>query len=175
MWRRGLQRPLPRHALASALAALLEFGNDEGVADEEDIVQEAFWHFFFGVRNGKFSELNDGDDVWQVLVMLARRRAVEAVRYENAARRCAPKVAPPCETTDPVSNVSQILPPERTAEIRDELAFRLRGFGGARLRRIVYMKMLGYTHVEIAERFGCAVRTIERKMALIRRIWLDSN
>ena len=37
------------------------------------------------------------------------------------------------------------------------------------------MKMEGYTHEEIADRLGCSLRSVGRKVELIRRTWLDEG
>lgn len=42
----------------------------------------------------------------------------------------------------------------------------------ATLRGIVSLKLHGFTNEEIAEKLGCATRTIERKLNLIRRLWI---
>ena len=42
----------------------------------------------------------------------------------------------------------------------------------ATLRGIVSLKLDGFTNQEIAKQLGCATRTIERKLNLIRRLWL---
>lgn len=42
----------------------------------------------------------------------------------------------------------------------------------ATLRGIVSLKMQGFTNEEIAEKLGCATRTVERKLNLIRRLWI---
>ena len=39
------------------------------------------------------------------------------------------------------------------------------------LRAFAVAKMEGYTNSEIARRFGCSVRTIERRLRLIRKKW----
>ncbi|MCO8121442.1 sigma-70 family RNA polymerase sigma factor [Stieleria sp. TO1_6] len=42
----------------------------------------------------------------------------------------------------------------------------------ATLRGIVSLKLQGFTNEEIAEKLGCATRTVERKLNLIRRLWI---
>ena len=39
------------------------------------------------------------------------------------------------------------------------------------LRQIAVWKMEGYENDEIARRLGCGVRTVERKLGVIRAIW----
>lgn len=55
----------------------------------------------------------------------------------------------------------------------DELIARfLEQLSEATLRGIVTLKMHGFTNEEIAEKLGCATRTVERKLNLIRRLWV---
>jgi DNA-directed RNA polymerase specialized sigma24 family protein len=48
---------------------------------------------------------------------------------------------------------------------------RLKQLKSSELQEIVVLKMQGYTNAEIAEQQGCVIRTIERKLKLIRTIW----
>jgi DNA-directed RNA polymerase specialized sigma24 family protein len=38
-------------------------------------------------------------------------------------------------------------------------------------RQIALLRLEGYTNAEIAARLSCALRTVERRLELIRRIW----
>lgn len=40
-----------------------------------------------------------------------------------------------------------------------------------RLKRVALAKLEGLTDAEIAERIGCSVRTIERELVLVRKLW----
>ncbi|WP_149498862.1 ECF-type sigma factor [Roseiconus lacunae] len=55
----------------------------------------------------------------------------------------------------------------------DELVERfLEALSEATLRGIVSLKLQGFTNEEIASKLGCATRTVERKLNLIRRLWI---
>src|SRR5262245_7347192 len=56
-------------------------------ADEEDIVAEVFADFLRGVKEQRFNRLHDRNDLWQILTMLAERKAIGQIRRENAAKR----------------------------------------------------------------------------------------
>ena len=43
--------------------------------------------------------------------------------------------------------------------------------GDDQLRQIALERMEGYTADEIAERIGCARRTVARRLELIRQLW----
>jgi DNA-directed RNA polymerase specialized sigma24 family protein len=40
------------------------------------------------------------------------------------------------------------------------------------LRRVALLKLEGYTNAEIAKQLACAVSSIERKLARIRKAWM---
>jgi DNA-directed RNA polymerase specialized sigma24 family protein len=40
------------------------------------------------------------------------------------------------------------------------------------LREVARLRMGGYTNEEVADRLGCSLRTVARKVELIRRSWL---
>ena len=40
------------------------------------------------------------------------------------------------------------------------------------VRRVALLRMEGYSNDQIAERLGCGLRSVERKLARIRKRWL---
>jgi RNA polymerase sigma factor (sigma-70 family) len=61
---------------------------------------------------------------------------------------------------------------EEQAASKEAIAMFLEQLSEATLRGIVSLKLHGFTNEEIAEQLGCATRTIERKLNLIRRLWI---
>jgi len=57
------------------------------MVDEEDIALSAFNSFFRGATEGRFQQLNNSEDLWQVLAMLAERKAIKTFRRERAEKR----------------------------------------------------------------------------------------
>ena len=43
--------------------------------------------------------------------------------------------------------------------------------GDEQLKRIAVWRMEGHTKAEIAQRLGCVVETVERRLRLIRSLW----
>nr|MCU0979177.1 ECF-type sigma factor [Pirellulaceae bacterium] len=41
----------------------------------------------------------------------------------------------------------------------------------ADLRTLAVAKLEGYANAEVAERLGCSMRTVERRLRLIRDLW----
>src|SRR6516164_3401460 len=62
-------------------------GNRPRSADEEDIALSAFKSFCQGAEQGRFPKLADRHDLWQILVMIAARKAANLLRHERAAKR----------------------------------------------------------------------------------------
>src|SRR5262245_49553934 len=56
-------------------------------ADEEDLANSAFAGCFRGIKADRFPRMNDRDDLWQVLVVLTERKAIDFRRHEMAAKR----------------------------------------------------------------------------------------
>jgi DNA-directed RNA polymerase specialized sigma24 family protein len=63
--------------------------------------------------------------------------------------------------------------PEFAAMVAEEYRRLLDGLGDEALRQVAIWRMEGYTNDEVAERLGCARRTVARRLDLIRKIWLD--
>lgn len=142
--------------------------NPRGPDGPEDVALSAFDSFCRGVAEGRFPRLNDRHDLWQVLVMLTARKAVNAVRRENAAKRgkAADGEAPSLE---------QVVGPEPTpsfaAGVAEECRRLLDLLGDPDQRAIALWKLEGYTNPEIARKLGRSLATVERKLGLIRRAW----
>jgi DNA-directed RNA polymerase specialized sigma24 family protein len=143
------------------------------VVDEEDVVINAFDSFCRGAELGKFPKLDDSTDLWRVLVTITERKAINQVKYVSRKKR-----APAGQTVTFVDahHVQEMSPSPwfcaRVAELYAELIGDLRD---DTLRDIAVWKMEGYSNDEIAAKLEISLRSVERKLALIRRQWLEWN
>src|SRR5262245_33621790 len=80
LWQRYFHRLM-------ALARTRVRSGQRRAGDEEDVALSAFDSFFRGVEKGRFPQLNDKDDLWQILALLTERKAVNQFRRERAAKR----------------------------------------------------------------------------------------
>ena len=55
--------------------------------------------------------------------------------------------------------------------VAEEYRLRLEQLDDTALQAIAIAKMQGYANRDIAEQLSCSVRTIERRLELIRRKW----
>ncbi len=152
-----------------------------GAADEEDVALNAFDSFYDGMAQGRFPDLADRDDLWRVLVVIAARKASDQNRRElrqkrggGRVRREADLVAGPEPEEAVLAQIVGAEPsPEFAAIVADECARRLRRLPDASLRQVALLKMEGYRNEEIAAHLGCGLRTITRRLELIRKAWTD--
>jgi DNA-directed RNA polymerase specialized sigma24 family protein len=63
--------------------------------------------------------------------------------------------------------------PEFEAQAAEECQRLLDRLGDARLEAVAHWRLEGHTVKEIAARFGCSPRTVERKLLLIQGLWAE--
>lgn len=158
-------------------------GARRAVADEEDVALSAFKSLWMGVQEGRFPKLTNRDSLWSLLVAITAHKSVDLIRRENRQKRGG--TGGPCSTTGddcgakstPLSGVIEPQAnPEFAALIGDQFEALVKKLDCAEdpdLLPVAIAKMLGDSTPEIAARLGCVRRTVERKLALIRRIWED--
>jgi DNA-directed RNA polymerase specialized sigma24 family protein len=137
--------------------------------DEEDVALSAFNSFFSAARRGKFPRLIDRDDLWQILVMLTHRKAVNLLNRENRDKAGGKLVR--WSLDDFSWLIHQRPDPAFAAELTEEYRKLLDRLDDPLLRDIAIWKMEGHTNAEIADRLGLAVVSVERKLRRIRAIW----
>lgn len=138
-----------------------------GAADEEDIALSALKTLCDGVAHGQFPDLDSRDDLWRVLYTITLRKVLAQKAHEKAKRRDAGRIV----DADIEAIEDHEPTPEFAAMLVDELIFRLNVLRDDSLRLVAKLILEGWSNHEIAERFDCHVRTIERKRDLIRRSW----
>jgi DNA-directed RNA polymerase specialized sigma24 family protein len=176
LWRRYFER-LVRLAQARLKAA------PRGAADEEDIALSAFDSFCRGAVRGQFPRLDDRTDLWRLLVTITARKAVDHLERERSLRRGGGRVIGEAaiDLADPEAGrwLEQVVGREPTpsfvAQVVDECRHPLESLGDEDLRTVALLRMEGYTNDQIAERLGCGLRSVERKLARIRARWLSEG
>jgi DNA-directed RNA polymerase specialized sigma24 family protein len=154
-----------------------------GAADEEDVALSAFDSFCRGAEDGRFPRLNDRDDLWQLLVVLAARKAGHLVRHERRQKRGGGRVrneaalagTAPSEEAPLNQVVGREPTPEFAAQVVEECRRLLDSLADAELRSVALWKMEGYTNEEIAGKLGRELRTVERRLRLIRKLWSQED
>jgi DNA-directed RNA polymerase specialized sigma24 family protein len=148
------------------------------VADEEDVALSAIHCLCRGAAAGRFPQLADRDNLWRLLATIAAQKAVDLQRRETREKRGGGgahgevDLAAGGAEADVVAQVVGREPsPEFAAQLDEEYRRQLDRLEDDGLRQIAVWKMEGYDNDEIARRVGCGVRTVERKLGVIRAIW----
>jgi DNA-directed RNA polymerase specialized sigma24 family protein len=56
------------------------------VKDEEDVALSAIGSVVEGIGQGRFPRLDDRDDLWRILVAIARRKVIDELRRQGRAK-----------------------------------------------------------------------------------------
>ena len=145
-----------------------------GLADEEDVVLSAFESFYRGVERGRFPDLQDRNDLWQLLFILTVRKAINLVKHERRRSRGGGRLVSLTDLEE--QRLEEMLStepsPELAAQMADECRQLLGRLGDDTLRSVALWKLEGQTNREIAAKLGCVEQTVERKLRSIRNLWL---
>jgi len=148
-------------------------GLPRGAVDEEDIALSAFHSFYQAVGRQRYPQLNNRDDLWQLLIMHTTRKAVDQRRYQQRQKRTAatPDASRP-EVPPLLEEVIGTGPDPQFATLAAEaFGLLLDRLGDEQLQLIALRKLEGYANEEIAAQLACSMRSVERKLALIRATW----
>lgn len=137
--------------------------------DAEDVALSAFGHFCRDVAEGSFPWIKDRQSLWPVLVTITARRAARLSRDELRQKRSA--LRRDGRQFQSLDLVSRALPPDESMLLDEQVEILLNSLDTPLLREVAKLKMEGMTNGEVAVELGIAVRSVERKLNLIRQIW----
>jgi DNA-directed RNA polymerase specialized sigma24 family protein len=147
-------------------------------ADEEDAVLSAFDSFCRGAEQGRFPQVHDRGDLWNLLVAITVRKVSDQVQHERRQKRGGGVVRAEADLaggSDADQVFEDIISSEPTPQLAAEMAEQchrlLELLQDEDLRSIALLKMEGYTNDEIADRLNCVRSTVQRKLNLIRSRW----
>ena len=157
----------------------------QAVEDGEDLAASALHGLIAGAARGQFERLEDRSDLWQLLSVIVAKKVRHRRRwYQRWKRTGRPpsggRAAEPGRAGSPGPGdgadrldvvVSKEPAPERNVIMRDQLEHFLEALDDSTLRRIAVWLLEGDSNAEIAGRLGRTIRTVERKVELIRLIW----
>lgn len=161
-------------------AAKSLYGRPRAARDEEDLAQSALGSFWNALQAGRLQALDDPQSLERLLMKMLARKAVDWLRYESAGKRGGGKVRgdsgfPRAAHGDDSQGSIQV-PDDgstpaahATAEEWWQQLFDL--LPDDDCRRLVREKLDGVTNREIADRLGCSLRQIERRLHLVRKLW----
>jgi RNA polymerase sigma factor (sigma-70 family) len=133
--------------------------------DEEDVALSAFHQFYRAATDRRFERLHDRADLWHVLVVLTARKALDHHKHQARQKRKSSGVDLPNAAAPDAAD------PALEALLADELRARMDTLPDDEARAVARLKLDGYSNEEVADRLGCTVRTVGRRLVLIRNLW----
>jgi DNA-directed RNA polymerase specialized sigma24 family protein len=154
-------------------------GASRRVADEEDAALSAFDSFCRRAERGLFPELKDRDGLWALLVVLTARKVADQIKHDRRDKRGGGQVrgdsalhAEEGETGP--GGLDQLQgddpTPEEAALLAEEVDTLLARLSDPVVRQVAVLKLEGCSNAEIAQRQDCSVPTVERRLAIVRRL-----
>jgi DNA-directed RNA polymerase specialized sigma24 family protein len=152
------------------------------IYDEEDAAVSAFRSLCRGIEAQRFPDVGDRGNLWALLVVITSRKIANQFRYEHQQRRNANQTLSESMLTPRdggelgliQSIASQEPTPAFAAEVADMSEYLVSQLPEPDLKRLVFLKLEGHTNEDAAEMMKITRRTVQRKLELIRRIWLES-
>jgi len=149
------------------------------VADEEDVALSAMHSCYRRLAAGQYPELKDREDFWRLLVTITAHKALDQLRAARRAKRGMGHVQGESAFDSPEApqrarGIEQVMGNEPTPELAAltaETCQELLGQLDDSLRAVVVSRLEGYSNAEIADKLECALRTVERKLARVRKRW----
>jgi DNA-directed RNA polymerase specialized sigma24 family protein len=173
-----------RYAEQIVEVARRSFGNESRrVSDEEDVAMLALKSLLAGISSGRFPELDNREQLWRLLMVITTLKAAAVIEHNSRQKRGGglvrgdSAVGISLESSDPSLMAgfdrfpSEKPAPDIAALMADETHRLISSLPDATAQQIAVMKMEGHTHEEIADKLGCNVRTVERRLKQIRELW----
>jgi ECF sigma factor len=137
---------------------------------EETAALSAINSVCIGAKVGRFSQLSDREDLWQILVMVTARKVGDQIERRLALKRGGARVP----SADLLETVETREPsPQVAAQYADECRRLLGMLKDETYRNVAIWKMEGFTREEIAIRLKCSTRTVADRLKVIRKTWED--
>ncbi len=157
-------------------------GRKPRMADEEDVVLSVFRTLFRRAEDGGFSQLQDRQDLWRLLVTITERKVIDLVRDQRRKKRGGGNVVgeSAClrSTDQSFPGLQNFASKEPTPEFvvsMVETVEHLLGMLDDENRAIAVARLEGYSNEEIAAQVGRSLATVERRVKLIRTRWTSGS
>jgi RNA polymerase sigma factor (sigma-70 family) len=149
------------------------------IADEEDVAVSVFDSLCKGAAAGRFDRLKDRDDLWKLLTAIAGMKAVDQIRRQTAKKRGGENVRGESIVagfdTDQLGGFDQFMHSEPTPEflaVMDEQQQAMfQALPDPSQQEVARLRFEGYANDEIASKIGISLRSVERKLSVIRQVW----
>lgn len=144
--------------------------------DPEDVAGSAMFALMDGLKQGRFHNVHNRDQIWQMLVVIASRKAFNKSKFLDRDKRGG-KLTHSDATLNGqgLDNLTEYIDssddPAKFVELEMTCRELLLALPDDNYREIALMRLAGFSNHEIGKKFGCSTRTIDRKLIAIREVW----
>ena len=155
------------------------------IFDEEDVALSAMNSLFNCLRENRF-EAQNSIELWQILITITKNKLINRQEREYAKKRGSGKVRGDSIWANTGENnlfleqpdTRQNQTPDAQVELLETTDLLFQRLEDDKTREVARLLLEGYRINDIAEKLDCVRRTVERKIAYIRKVWseaLDNN
>jgi DNA-directed RNA polymerase specialized sigma24 family protein len=131
--------------------------------DEDDVALSAMKSFFLRAPHDEFSQLTDRNALWSLLAAITLRKTASLQRRQMAGKRDVRRERS-------LEEIIQHAPSDAFLDsVIEEGNLLLEALRDPVLQQIATMRLQGYGNQEIADHLNRSVKTVERKLNLIRK------
>ena len=144
--------------------------------DPEDVAGSAMFALMEGIKESRFHSVKNRDQLWQMLVMIAARKAINKAEFLDRDKRGGKITrgdsALVGQDLEKLSDyIGKANDPAKFFEIEMVCQELLLALPDDKYREIALMRLRGFSNQEIGEKLKCSTRTIDRKLIAIRKVW----
>ncbi len=142
-------------------------GAPQRAFDEEDVVFSVFEALRRGFEEGRFNSMRDRTELWKLLVTITRQKSIDRIHRELTQKRGGDELSV-MSVDDWLSSAPT---PAELVEMDEQNSRLVSILRDDSLRRVAVRRLKGYTTAEIADQLRVTMRSVERKLRLIRETW----
>lgn len=144
-------------------------------SQDEEVAASVMTNLWEAAAGQRLDGVRDRDDLWRLLLVVTLRKVSHRVRDEKRQKRgglwhrlglTGRGDGTPLDLTSPEMS------PELAAMMAEECRRRIDMLPDQALRTLAALRAEGFSVEEIGVKMGCSRRSVTRKLALIRSIWL---
>ena len=144
------------------------------MVDDEDVAITAFHSFVRRLRAGEYPKLQNRDEGWRLLVVIAVRKALNCLRDSKRQRRNpSVKIASLSQEQLAQAAIDEHGQAELNGQITESVEHLLALLDSDEMRDVAMAKLAGYSNAEIAVSLNRSEATVERRLKLIRLRWKE--
>lgn len=143
---------------------LARVANQLKLSDEDDIAISAFYELCLAIEASRFEDISDRTQLWQVLSMIAMRKANDFRKFEKAEKRGGGQQPLSIESfKHQVASIDEN--PGLHIELLEQCEHFLNQLKDDDLRTVAELKISGHTNAEVSQKLGIATRTVQAMVA----------